>query len=248
MIKLLQAIDKIGAAYGQALIPIRDSLAMDASRILGTAFFANFEGHCYLVSALHVLAKEGKKSYAYLDLNGRPFALGDKDFFYCAANDVGFFRVEGDFKQATAGIPRIRVEREQDELADSAQGVVVIGFPYLFRPDEMITAVPVSTWLETRGVDTTTKIARAKLYWFNDDMLISTDEMTRIYNLDAHGMSGGPAVAWFNRGSEAMPNLEAKLQAVLVQWHTSDGYLVGAKTATLVELIDSTLKGKALFL
>lgn len=248
MIKLLHAIDKVGADYGQALIPIRNSLAKDTPRILGTAFFAHFEGHCYLVSASHVFAKGSKKPYAYLDLNGYPFALGDKEFFYCAANDVGFFRVEGDFKLAAAAIPRIRVERDLGKLADGAQGVVVMGFPYLFRPDEIITAVPVSTWLETRDIYTTTKIAKAKIYSLNDDMLVSTDKMTRIYNLDAHGMSGGPVVAWFNRGSEAKPNLEAKLQAVLVQWHASDGYLVGAKTVALVELIDRALEGKALSL
>jgi hypothetical protein len=244
MIKLMQAIDTVGADHGSALIPIRSSLT---AGLLGSAFFAHFEGNCYLVSALHVLTKQ-KKSHAYLELKGVPFALDDRKFFYCPDNDVGIFKVEGDFKHAAAGIPRIRVLRDVGELADGAQGVVVIGFPYLLRSDGVITGVPVSTWLETRDISTISRIAQAKLYWFNDDMLISTDKSRCVYNLDAHGMSGGPAIAWVNRGTEEEPNLEARLQAVLVQWHSPDGYLVGAKTSALVALIDHALEGEALCL
>ncbi|NWF11749.1 hypothetical protein HX810_29165 [Pseudomonas salomonii] len=247
MNKLLKELDKIGQHGGQAVLAIRDFSALVPLDVLGTGFLGSFEGKSYFVSALHNF-KEDAKSCASIEIRGQRYSLAHRKFYYSEQDDIGFFELDEELEQAMAGLTRLPIGRDLGIFSNAAHHVVVVGFPADLRPNGALTALPVSTRLEVRDIQTSTQIPDARLYELENEDLVCSNGVTLISLLEPEGMSGGPVLACINAGTVAEPALYTKLHSVLVQWHDPHGYLVGSATARLVALIDSHSAGTARFL
>lgn len=238
---LRAAIDRIGSEYGKALVPIKD-LSSEDHRVVGTGFFACFEGRDYLVTAAHTVLNIGK-AHCGLILSDKPFSFEERTFYCSQDDDIGFFPVDDALAEEIAGVRRIDIACHLGDFAHSAQGVVVIGYPIHFLPGMKVPALPISTWLETRGVTLHSEILDPRIYAFDAQRWETTDGSFTFDDLNPKGMSGGPALAWFNAGTGARPELVVLFQSVLVQWGMQDGFLVGSASDRLVALINARLAG-----
>ncbi|MEE1926550.1 hypothetical protein V0R50_31625 [Pseudomonas sp. 148P] len=237
-----EAIDEIGRNYSKALVPIKDLSSPDHD-VVGTGFFARFEGRDYLVTAAHTVLNTGRENCGLI-LSGEPFSFATRSFHYSWEDDIGVFPVDEVLAEEIEGVLRITVERDLGDFARCAQGVVVMGYPIYFLAGMKTPLLPVSTWLETRGVTFCSEIEDPIIYAFEAKRWVTTDGFSRD-NFNPEGMSGGPALAWVNFGSEERPDLQVLFQSVLVEWEMRDGFLVGSANSRLVELMDACLAGTA---
>lgn len=244
MSRILKVLDKVGWHCGEALLAIRDFSTQYPFDVLGTGFLGSIDGRSYFVTALHNLT-DGVKARASIEVKGVRYSLAARTLYFSTDDDLGVFELDEEWAAAVSNITRIPIGRDIGVWADGAHSVVVMGFPTDFRPNGVLTALPISTRLEIRDIDTVTEIPDARLYTLEGDELTSTNGAANVYNLDPAGMSGGPAMACLLMWDGSSPLFLCKLQSVLVQWHSPDAYLVGTATASLVALIDEIEKGTA---
>lgn len=235
------AIDRIGEEASKALLPIKDFSSAQLD-VVGTGFIARLDGLGYLVTAAHTILNTGKK-YTGVVLNDKELSLEHRRFYCSREDDIGFFPLDEELAGQVKGVYRIPLKRDLSLFGSTAQGVVVMGYPIHLEPNEKTPVLPLSTQLDSRPLTTMTDLIDPKLYWLDAPSWSSTDGTRTIKDLNPEGMSGGPALAWFNLGTYDKPELAAALQSVLVEWSVREGYLVGSAAARLIALIDAYLAG-----
>lgn len=240
---IMAQIDRIGRECGRALIPLKD-FASDDRRVIGTAFLAELDGYSYLVTALHTIERFGKADCGVI-LWDREFSLEDRTFYFSREHDIGFFVLDEELAAVVDGVFRIPLERQLGHLERRGLGVVAIGYPFYQKLSPITPAIPVSTIRENRPLTINTKISDPLLYELLPETLTSTDGSIRLADLNPQGMSGGPVLAWTLCVIDLTPCIDYKLQSVIVEWGSDDGYLVGSAVGGLIALIDAHRQGKA---
>lgn len=234
---IMRRIDQLGQDCARALVPIKHFQCEERS-VIGSAFLAELEEETWLVTALHTFELYGQSNCGVI-LWGREFSLADRPLYFSKQDDIAIFPLDRELGAAVSGVFRIPLQRDPGVLAHAATGVVVIGYPVYQELAELPPVVPVSTVMERRALTIGTKIGDPLIYELLPEALVSSDGKSLIANLNPHGMSGGPALAWMVCGSQANPRFEYRLQSVLVEWGSKEGYLVGSGVQGLVDLIDA---------
>lgn len=236
--RTLRQAERIALEIGKGVVPVWcDSSGMRT--LIGTGFFAERDGHSFLVTANHNFSVRPEAALK-IEFSGEIWTLGDMSAWTSTEDDLWVAETCGDLHNLLQSIKVPLLARNNPESCRFSTGSVLLGYPAdLNIQGELSNPLAISTALETRDLMTGSKLPEPLIFDVQGDVLTTACGEAVMERPEIFGMSGGPVFGWYctqNADGNTWV-LEYFLQGVILAWQRRDGYVVACNTARIAALL-----------
>lgn len=239
--QILIIAENIAGEIGNAVYPVwRDGDGGDKV-LIGTAFFVDHKNRTFLVTALHNFTKN-KGVILKISVLGQTYSLNDMGNLSSDEDDLWVAEIPTELKEFTDNIKLPSLRRKSPEACRFGTGTVMIGFPDSLNPaGKSFKALPISTALETRKLETTNSLIEKVVIDLRGDQLFTAGGIPVMDMPQMFGMSGGPAFSWYATLEPASKQISLHyfLQGMIVAWQRRDLFVTACNAARIENLVST---------